>query len=533
MKKKRKFNVTGTCVPSRHYMVDIANKLDQIKLLIDEAEYFTINRGRQYGKTTTLTCLEECLANEYEVISISFEGLGDESFADAEIFCQTLLKEMKTALRFSGASPEAQENWTNPTLKSFDSLSDHITNICENKAIVLMIDEVDQTSNNRVFLNFLGMLRSKFLARNKKRDFTFHSVILAGVYDIKNIRLKMMQEGVHQPTTTTEKMYNSPWNIAVNFKVDMSFSPTEIATMLTDYEQDHQTGMNITNVAETIYYYTNGYPVLVSKLCQYMDNEVANFSEAGVVDATRLLVREADNSLFRSISQNLETNRDVYQLMYDVLILGQRRSFSTDNPAVDLAYRYAYIRDDNAKIKISNRIFEIRMTDYFTSKDETKIGESYTENFILEVTRDGKFNMQLCLERFVIHWQELYSDKSDKFLEKECRMLFLMYLKPLLNGVGFYHIESALTDDRRMDLVVIYGKERFVLELKTWKGKLYNEQGVDQLLGYLNKLDEKCGYLLTFDFRKNPEILKPRWLTHDDKQIFEVRTTTTNLLPND
>ena len=117
--------------------------------------------------------------------------------------------------------------------------------------------------------------------------------------------------------------------------------------------------------------------------------------------------------------------------------------------------------------------------------------------------------MQLCLERFQAHWRETYSEKNAQFLEKEYRMLFLMYLKPLLNGVGFYFIESAFTDDRRLDLVVTYGDVCFVLELKTWKGKLYNEQGVEQLLGYMDKLKEKKGYLLTFDFRKNPEILKP------------------------
>ena len=42
---------------------------------------------------------------------------------------------------------------------------------------------------------------------------TFHSVILAGVYDIKNLKLKMRPEETHQ--------YNSPWNIAAKFDVSM------------------------------------------------------------------------------------------------------------------------------------------------------------------------------------------------------------------------------------------------------------------------------------------------------------------------
>ena len=50
----REFNVTGLCVPDKHYMVDISEKIDLIYKLVESKKYFTINRGRQYGKTTTI-----------------------------------------------------------------------------------------------------------------------------------------------------------------------------------------------------------------------------------------------------------------------------------------------------------------------------------------------------------------------------------------------------------------------------------------------------------------------------------------------
>ena len=46
-----------------------------------------------------------------------------------------------------------------------------------------------------------------------------------------------------------------------------------------------------------------------------------------------------------------------------------------------------------------------------------------------------------------------------------------MYLSPIINGRGFFHIESQLTDLRRMDIVVDYGNEQFIIELKTWRGE--------------------------------------------------------------
>ena len=54
----KKFHVTGNCIQDRHYMVDTGKKIDNITQdYIDQGCYFTINRARQYGKTTTLYLL--------------------------------------------------------------------------------------------------------------------------------------------------------------------------------------------------------------------------------------------------------------------------------------------------------------------------------------------------------------------------------------------------------------------------------------------------------------------------------------------
>lgn len=67
------FNTTAVCIPSRHYMVDLSERVREIKELVDGGKYFTISRARQYGKTTTLTALRHALLNQYVVVSISFE----------------------------------------------------------------------------------------------------------------------------------------------------------------------------------------------------------------------------------------------------------------------------------------------------------------------------------------------------------------------------------------------------------------------------------------------------------------------------
>ena len=127
---------------------------------------------------------------------------------------------------------------------SLKELFEQLSDICAaaDKKIVLMIDEVDSASNNQVFLDFLAQLRAQYIERDIQP--TFRSVILAGVYDIKNLRRKIRPDEVHK--------YNSPWNIAADFKIDMSFSKEEIAGMLYEYEEDYQTGMDVELLAGLI-----------------------------------------------------------------------------------------------------------------------------------------------------------------------------------------------------------------------------------------------------------------------------------------
>ena len=80
------FNISGTCYPEEHYMVDLESRLVQIKALVDNGKYFVINRGRQYGKTTTLWALEEYLHQEYLVLSLDFQRMSTASFQDEYTF---------------------------------------------------------------------------------------------------------------------------------------------------------------------------------------------------------------------------------------------------------------------------------------------------------------------------------------------------------------------------------------------------------------------------------------------------------------
>ena len=98
------FNTEEACYPAEHYMVNLDTRTMKIKALVDHRKYFSINRGRQYGKTTTLNILSEKLREQYSVFYINFEGLSDESFENTTSFCQVF----SGLLYFNGHSASAK-----------------------------------------------------------------------------------------------------------------------------------------------------------------------------------------------------------------------------------------------------------------------------------------------------------------------------------------------------------------------------------------------------------------------------------------
>ena len=516
----REFNVTGNCVKNKHYMVDISEKLKKIKAMVDKERYFTINRARQYGKTTTLYLLQEALKSEYICIKTSFEDAGDNMFSSEQDFCKALLKRLDDATQ--EIYPGANIIWSNDEVTDFTKLGRRITNICKDNKVVLLIDEVDKSSNNRIFLHFLGLLRAKFLERNGNNTPTFHSVILAGVHDVKNIKQKMITAGTHTQSSG-EGIYNSPWNIAAKFNVDMSFSAQEIETMLLDYESEHSLGMNKTEIAQEIYDYTSGYPFLVTRLCKIIDEELEqDWSRKGVQEAVKILLEES-NTLFDDLHKNLENNEELSKLMYGLIIIGGRVSFNWANPIISLGNMYGFIEKRDNKAVVSNKIFEIYITEYFISKEETeKIGKTPTE--VEDVVNGKQFDMETCIRKFAQHYYEVYNKKDIEFLERHGRLLFLYHLKPLINGVGFYHFETETRNSRNMDIVVDYNQQQFIIELKIWRGEEYKKKGYEQLLDYMSAKNAKEGYLITFDFRKETNKERwEKWVEFDDgRRVFDV-----------
>ena len=373
------FNTTAVCIPEEHYMVDISGRLEEIKSLVDAGKYFTINRARQYGKTTTLRALYRYLQKEYYVVLLDFQTFDNDKFENGNVFSAAFINSFLRSLKRNTLSPELEDtiknilHSTDYTDKYFSlkELFEQLSDLCAaaEKKIVLMIDEVDSASNNQVFLDFLAQLRAQYIERDIQP--TFRSVILAGVYDVKNLRRKIRPDEVHK--------YNSPWNIAADFKVDMSFSREEIAGMLDEYEKDYHTGMDVELLAGLIREYTSGYPFLVSRICQLQDEEISvkkeygdkksAWTKKGFLEAVRILLSEK-NMLFESLREKLESYQELNSMLYSLLFTGKAIVYNYYEASIDIATMFGFVKNENGVLAVSNRIFETWLYNLYLSSAE-------------------------------------------------------------------------------------------------------------------------------------------------------------------
>ena len=517
---QKRFNSTGVCVSRKHYMVDISDKLEQIKKLIDNEFYFTINKPRQYGKTTTISELKKNLKEEYIVISISFEGIGDKVFCNEEEFSNVFIELLSDSLELYYMEESKRLNLLSNDIKNMKDLSKAITNFVKEaeKEVVLFIDEVDKSSNNQLFLSFIGMLRNKYLAREIEEDFTFKSVILAGLYDVKSLKLKIRNE--------EEAKYNSPWNIAVDFNVDMSFSPKEISTMLKEYCTENSLSMEVDKLSFELYFFTGGYPFLVSRLCQIIDEKIYEMDKMpwkliDVQEAVKMILEEK-NTLFDSLIKNLENNKELYDYIEDIIVRGNDKSFNNYNPIIGVGSIYGYLKNNNGKVAITNKIFGEMIYNYMVSKIENSYSKMDAYNFKEEfVTKDKGLNIEKILKRFMQFMKEQYSSKDQEFIEHHGRLLFLAFIKPIINGTGFDFKEVQVSEEKRLDVVITYNSFKYIIEMKIWRGLKYHEEGIKQLCDYLDIYSLDRGYLLVFNFNKNKEF-KEEILNIEGKEIFQV-----------
>jgi hypothetical protein len=234
-----------------------------------------------------------------------------------------------------------------------------------------------------------------------------------------------------------------------------------------------------------------------------------------VQEAVKMILEER-NTLFDSLIKNLENNKELYDYIEDIIVRGNDKSFNNDNALIEIGRLYGYFKNNNGKVQISNKIFGERMYNYMVSKLENSYSKMDAYNFKQEfIKEDGGLNIEKIRQRCKQFMKEQYSSKDQEFIEHQGRLLFLAFIKPIINGIGFDFKEVQVSEEKRLDVVITYNSFKYIIEMKIWRGSKYHEDGVKQLCDYLNI------HLLVFNFNKNKEFKEER-VNIEGKDIFQV-----------
>lgn len=138
--------------------------------------------------------------------------------------------------------------------------------------------------------------------------------------------------------------------------------------MLNSYSEETGIEMDIPAIAERLYFYTNGYPYLVSKMCKFIDEDI--LPETGAKQWTIDDVERSfkmitypgyTTTLFDDLFKNLENNKQLSETIRAIAVNGKTIAYNINNPEINLGVVYGIIRDKSGYCAIHNRIFEQRI----------------------------------------------------------------------------------------------------------------------------------------------------------------------------
>ncbi|QEP43134.1 ATP-binding protein [Ectothiorhodospiraceae bacterium BW-2] len=514
---KRYFNTTGPCFPDHHYMVDPLKRLKGVEQLIEQGQYFVIHAPRQSGKTTYAFALMEKLNREgvYTVLisSIQPAAQGQNPIEAMKIAAMCIAKDSRLYLPEAEWSPEVDRGEQGAE----DGLLSYLQQWSLNnpKPIVLLLDEVDSLQDDN-FLALLYQLRSGFVGRYKQ-GFP-HAMGLIGLRDVRDYKIRLRPDSQSMGT-------GSPFNIKAESLFVDRLTEEEIVTLLQQHSE--ATGQPFEPQAiATLAELTQGQAWLVNALAHHivqrlLEGDVGQIiTEAHVWQAKEALILRRDTHLDSLIDKLKEPQvREVIT----AVINGSAPNFDHYNDAI-LYCRNLGLIAPHPPVRFANPIYQEIIPRVLSFGFQESIPQDYADPHWY--IQQGRLDMEALLKAF----QEFYREHSEAWLEKYDfrevgrQLLLMAFLQRVVNGGGRIEREMAVGNGRS-DLIVEYGDERFVLELKLKRSEWDESKGLKQLARYLDRLNESTGYLLLFELdsaKSWEERIRWQRLTEAGRQLIVV-----------
>jgi hypothetical protein len=488
---KRFFNTAGPCRPELHYTVDPLPRLPEVRNLIDSQNYFVLHAPRQTGKTTFLYAMMHQLNSEgrYTALQVNIQpaASGRDPEHAMQIAATCIYAQAERFLPPAEMPPDYRifdwqlENGLKAYLAQWSKT-------CP-KPIVFFVDEADSLMDD-LFLTLLRQLRAGFEARP---DTFPQSIGLIGLRDVRDYKIRL-RPGSNSMGT------GSPFNIKTESLFMDVFTEAEVNTLMDLHQQE--TGQVFSpEVRAEVYRLSQGQPWLTNALLNQvvaaiLKNDFSRtISISHITQAREELIRRRDTHLDSLVDK---LHEDRVRAIITAIMAGT--IFESDRFNDDLAYvQDLGLITHKPPIRFANPIYQEIIPRVLCYGMQVSIPEDYVENKSWYIS-NGKLSMDALLtefQKFYREHSEVWLGKFD-FREVGRQLLLMAFLQRVINGGGRVEREMAVGKGRS-DLIVYFGSERFVLELKLRYRPVDEERGLAQLADYLDTLREKHGYLILFE----------------------------------
>lgn len=493
----RFFNTSGPCRPVDHYMLPPERRLPELLSLVEQQQYFVVHAARQSGKTTAMLAFAERLRGMGYVAAWTTletsQGVTDPAFAEPQ-WLSSLGLTTRHVLPESDRPPELAFVQDQPVGERLRHALAAWSERVAPRPVVLLLDEADVVTGPAL-VSLLRQLRAGFTDRGPGRFPS--SVALIGMRDLRDY-LAAAKDGL--PVNP-----GSPFNIKSDSLTLRNFSEAEVAELYAQHTQD--TGQPFTAAAVArAYYWTGGQPFLVNALARKLVTELAPDPtceiDAPMVDGAKERLILSRTTHLDALTERLKEPR-VARIVQAVLAGDIPRTIPYDSDDFQYVVDLGLLRRGPEGAEPANPLYREILARQVTYNTQ----ESLTRPWWRWQTPDGGLDLPALVDAFLGWWREnadALVEDIPLYPEAVPHIAFMAFLQRVVNGGGKVLREYA-GGRRAVDLVVEYGPDRFVIELKRVRPRdgldTVRQGGIVQLSAYLDLLGVAEGWLIVFDQR--------------------------------
>ena len=502
---QRHFNNAGPSTPDLHYMLDPLSRFDlaDILSLIEQRRYFVLHAPRQTGKTTCLLALRDRLnaAGRYHAIYANIEAAqaarGDVARGIGATL-SILARQAADVLNQDVLAPQLNALLERPE----DALAGGLRRLAlaADKPLVLLLDEVDALVGDTL-ISLLRQIRAGYTDRPKAFPQT---IVLCGVRDVRDYRMHLAGGEVITG--------GSAFNIKAESLRLGDFSESELRNL---YQQHTEaTGQDFSEQAlKLAWHLTRGQPWLVNALAEQATwNIKANRDRSIRIGSSKL--RAAGEALILRNDTHLDQLSDKLReprvrRVVEPMLIGLDSAASDED--VQYVLDLGIVRRHGKALTPANAIYAEVLPRVLNSVVQRNLLDERLLPTWQDVNR--QLNPRQLLENFLDFWRNDGEPMmaTVPYHEAAPHLVLMAYLQRVINGGGRIEREYA-AGSGRLDLLVVYRKQRMAIEVKVWRDQRKDPLavGLVQMERYLQRLGLQQGYLVLFDQRSTAPVWEER-----------------------